>query len=120
LNDGVPLTVGVARDCLVGWYGENRPGRGIWEIADEAIRPERLKLPTLVVAPGADRIVPPRTAIALAERIAGAERLDPHSGHIGMVVGGGSERLMWEPVRGWIEGRVRVARPRNQRRVRRA
>ena len=120
LNDGVPLTVGVARECLIGWYGENRPGRGIWQIADEAIRPERLRLPTLVVAPGADRIVPPRTATALADRIAGAERLDPHSGHIGMVVGSGSDRTMWEPVRRWMERQASAARPHRQRRVRRA
>lgn len=120
LNDGVPLTVGVARDCLVGWYGENRPGRGEWQVDGEAIRPERLKLPTLVVAPAADRIVPPRTATALADRIAEAERLDPHSGHIGMVVGSGSEQTMWGPVRKWIERSARTARPRSRRRVRRA
>jgi polyhydroxyalkanoate synthase subunit PhaC len=109
LNDGVPLTAGVTRECLVGWYGENRPGRGLWQVAGEQVRPERLALPSLVVVPGADRIVPPLTALALAERIPGAERLDPHAGHIGMVVGGGSDRLMWEPVRRWIEMRGRGA-----------
>jgi polyhydroxyalkanoate synthase subunit PhaC len=106
LNDGVPLTAGVARECLVGWYGENRPGGGRWEVAGEQVRPERLKLVSLIVVPGADRIVPPLTALALAERIPGAERLDPHAGHIGMVVGSGSDRLMWEPVRRWIEARA--------------
>jgi len=120
LNDGVPLTVGVARECLVGWYGDNKPGRGDWQIAGEAIRPEQLKLSTLVVVPGADRIVPPRTAMALADRIERAERLDPHSGHIGMVVGSGSERTMWEPVRTWIERQASVSRPGRHRRMRRA
>ena len=85
-------------------------------MAGQPVLPERLKLPTLVVVPGADRIVPPLTARALAERIPGAERLDPQAGHIGMVVGAGSERLMWEPVRRWIE--ARAAQPR--RRPRRA
>ena len=116
LNDGVPLAAGVARECLVGWYGENLPGRGAWDVAGEAVRPERLNLPTLVVVPGADRIVPPLTALVLAERIPGAERLDPHAGHIGMVVGGGADRLMWEPVRRWIEARG-AARARPQRRA---
>ena len=116
LNDGVPLTTGVARECLVGWYGENLPGRGVWEVAGEAVRPERLELPALVVVPGADRIVPPLTAFALAERIPGAERLDPHAGHIGMVVGGGADRLMWDPVRHWIEA-LGAARARPKRRA---
>jgi polyhydroxyalkanoate synthase len=104
----------------MGWYGENKPGRGDWQIAGEAIRPEQLKLSTLVVVPGADRIVPPRTATALADRIERAERLDPHSGHIGMVVGSGSERTMWEPVRTWIERQASVSRPRRHGRMRRA
>jgi polyhydroxyalkanoate synthase len=120
LNDGVPLTAGVARECLVGWYGENLPGRGAWEVAGEAVRPERLDLPALVVVPGADRIVPPLTALALAERIPRAGRLDPHAGHIGMVVGGGADRLMWEPVRRWIEARARGAAGARRRRAGRA
>ncbi len=36
LNDGVPLAAAVARECVVGWYGENTPGRGVWEIAGAA------------------------------------------------------------------------------------
>jgi polyhydroxyalkanoate synthase len=116
LNDGVPLTPEVARECLVGWYGENLPGRGLWQVAGEQVTPERLGLATLVVVPGADRIVPPLTALALAERIPGADRLHPEAGHIGMVVGGGAHRLMWEPVRRWIEARGQ----RGSRRQRRA
>ncbi len=110
LNDGVPLTAGVARECLVGWYGENLPGRGLWRVAGEPVRPERLDLPTLVVVPAVDRIVPPLTALALAQRIPGADLLDPNAGHIGMVVGSGADRLMWEPVRRWIQARGRRAR----------
>ncbi|MDF2766667.1 MAG: poly-beta-hydroxybutyrate polymerase [Rhodospirillales bacterium] len=120
LNDGVPLAAGVAQECLVGWYGENRPGSGSWQVAGEAVRPERLRLPSLVVVPGADRIVPPMTALALAERIPAAERLDPHAGHIGMVVGGGADRLMWEPVRRWIEARAGGAASRSRPRAKRA
>ena len=110
LNDGVPLAAGVARECLTGWYGENLPGRGLWEVAGEKVTPERLDLPSLVVVPGADRIVPPLTARALADRIPGAERLEPQAGHIGMIVGTGSDRLMWTPVRRWIEARGGTAK----------
>ena len=120
LNDGVPLTTGVARDCLIGWYGENRPGRGLWEVAGQRVRPERLRLPTLVVVPGADRIVPPKSAIVLADRMERAQRLDPEAGHIGMVVGGGAGELMWKPVRHWIEARGTTSRTRARRPARRA
>jgi len=33
LNEGAPLAGPVARECLVGWYGENVPGRGAWVVA---------------------------------------------------------------------------------------
>ena len=42
LNDGVALTAGVARDCLTGWYGENRPARGQWTVAGTVIEPGKL------------------------------------------------------------------------------
>ena len=59
LNDGVPLAAPVARECLAGWYGANTPGRGDWRVAGEAVQPSTLDLPTLVVLPDQDRIVPP-------------------------------------------------------------
>ncbi|MEP4887757.1 MAG: alpha/beta fold hydrolase, partial [Alphaproteobacteria bacterium] len=39
LNDGVPLSGPVARECMGGWYGRNTPHEGRWEIAGAAVRP---------------------------------------------------------------------------------
>ncbi len=102
LNDGTELPARVARECLLGWYGENSPGRGEWRVAGTKMRPEELDLPTLVVVPASDRIVPPASALALAERIPGAQRLQPNAGHIGMVVGGHAEEAVWEPLANWL------------------
>src|SRR6185437_5008998 len=65
LNDGVPLAIPVARECLGGWYGEDRPGRGQWRVGSKAVRPRAIEIPALVVVPAQDRIVPPATAAAL-------------------------------------------------------
>ena len=102
LNDGTALPARVARECLLGWYGENSTGRGEWRIAGTKVRPEALDLPTLVVVPASDRIVPPASALALAERIPGAERLEPNAGHIGMVVGGRAKEAVWKPLADWL------------------
>jgi polyhydroxyalkanoate synthase len=104
LNDGVPLAAGVARECLVDWYGTNATVRGDWCVAGMPVRPERLALPTLVVVPGRDRIVPPASAAALAEAIPGARRLTPPLGHIGMVVAGDARAKVWRPLADWIDG----------------
>ena len=103
LNDGVALTAPVARECLVGWYGENRPARGEWRIAGQSIRPNSLDLPSLIALPRRDRIVPPASALALAEALPNAERLTPPAGHIGMVVGRRAREALWKPLETWLK-----------------
>ncbi len=102
LNDGVPLAAAVARECLAGWYGENTPGRGEWRIAGRRIDPAAIRLPSLVMVPSQDRIVPPPSAEPLARLISGAERLQPALGHIGMMVGGRAESGAWRPLAAWL------------------
>lgn len=102
LNDGIPLPGPVALECLAGWYGENMPGRGRWRIDGAAVRPEEIRRPSLHLIPARDRIVPPASARALAERMPGAERIEPTLGHIGMVVAGGAEAQVWRPLAEWL------------------
>ncbi len=79
LNDGVPLTLNVARECLAGWYGANEPGRGLWRIAGRPVLPQSVTQPALVVVPSHDRIVPPASAEALVRDLPAGERLVPSS-----------------------------------------
>jgi polyhydroxyalkanoate synthase len=102
LNDGVPLAAPVARECMTGWYGENTPAREEWRVAGEAVIPARLTLPSLVVIPDQDRIVPPASALALAKALPGAECQSPAAGHIGMVVGGSARPKLWQPLAAWM------------------
>ncbi|HEX4194158.1 MAG TPA: alpha/beta fold hydrolase, partial [Stellaceae bacterium] len=89
LNDGVPLSIPVARECLGGWYGEDRPGRGRWQVGGKPIRPRDVGIPALVVVPAQDRIVPPET-------------WTPRLGHIGMIVGRDAPTAVWEPLAAWL------------------
>ena len=102
LNDGVPLALQVARDCLGGWYGDDLPGRGQWRVGDRLIRPRDIDLPALVVVPAQDRIVPPATAAILADIMPRAESLTPRLGHIGMIVARDAPGAVWEPLAAWL------------------
>ena len=105
LNDGAPLAGPVARECLVGWYGDNVPGSGRWVVGGRPIQPSRIKVPALVMIPSGDRIVPPLSAAALADPKRGlknATRLDLPLGHIGMVVSGRARALCWTPLIDWL------------------
>jgi polyhydroxyalkanoate synthase len=106
LNDGVPLAAGVARDCLIGWYGANTPGRGEWAVAGQRIDPAAISMPTLVVMPEQDRIVPPLSARALAQAIPHATVLSPALGHIGMVSSRRAPVELWPQITEWLAGQL--------------
>ncbi len=102
INDGVPLTAPVARECLQGWYGENTPAAGRWRVAGRAVDPGALDMACLNVVPAQDRIVPPASAAALGTAIPGATQLEPTIGHIGMIVSGGAKARIWSPLAEWL------------------
>ncbi len=103
VNDGVPLAYPVARTCLGEWYGLNTPATGAWRIGDAVVAPESLDLPTLVVVPERDRIVPPASARALASAIPGADVLNTRLGHIGMIVSTHAREDVWQPLWRWLQ-----------------
>ena len=103
LNDGVPLAAEVARECLFGWYGENRPANVTWEVSGQIIDPARIDCPTLGIIPSQDRIVPPASAQALIDIIPSATSLSPKAGHIGMMTGRHAVTQLWKPVTDWIK-----------------
>lgn len=102
LNDGVALPAAVAREALAGWYGRNDPACGRWMVAGLPVEPARLRLPTLALIPERDRIVPPASALGLANAIPGAQIVAPPLGHIGMVVSGGAKGAAWQPLAEWL------------------
>jgi polyhydroxyalkanoate synthase len=102
LNDGVALAAPVAREALSGWYGRNSTGREDWRVAGQAVKPEALDLPCLAVIPDQDRIVPPASALALAELIPACRILRTATGHIGMMAGARAESDVWQPLAGWL------------------
>ena len=103
LNDGVPLPGPVARECLFKWYLENTPENGLWQVGGVPILPDEIRCPTLAVIPERDRIVPPKSARTLADRIPGADVRSVALGHIGMMAGGRAAQDVYEPVADWIK-----------------
>jgi polyhydroxyalkanoate synthase len=117
LNDGVPLALPVAEAVLTEWYGENATGRGAWRIAGRLVDASRCAMPSLVVVPAQDRIVPPGSARALGVELPSAETWTPALGHIGMVVSREAPRAVWQPLRDWLlRGVPRPARRRPRKR----
>lgn len=102
LNDGAPLPGPVAQECLWHWYAENRTVRGTWAPGGMRVRPENLRLPSLVAIPRHDRIVPAASAEALAVRLQAAVVVRPAAGHVSMVVGDRAPARLWRPLSAWL------------------
>jgi polyhydroxyalkanoate synthase len=102
LNDGAPLTANVARTCLRDWYGANAPARGDWSVGGVAVAPQQFSKPAYIAAPANDRIVPPESALAIACDLPDVTVVQPNLGHIGMMVGGGAQKTVWEPLAAWL------------------
>ncbi|MCI0754506.1 alpha/beta fold hydrolase [Teichococcus vastitatis] len=102
LNDGVPLAAPVARETLEGWYGRNDPGEGRWRVAGAAVQPGALQVPAFVAIPRGDRIVPPASALALAEALPDVHHEVVAAGHIGMAAGTRAEAALWQPLDAWL------------------
>jgi polyhydroxyalkanoate synthase subunit PhaC len=103
LNDGVPLTADAARDCARSWYRDNASARGQWRVAGQSIAPQGFAKPALVVVPRRDRIVPPRSAAALAAALPQATVLRPPLGHIGMMAAAAAPLQVWQPIAEWLQ-----------------
>lgn len=103
LNDGVPLAGPAAREALDRWYLGNEPARGTWDVGGQAIRPEEIDLPSLVIVPDRDRIVPPDSALALARAIPRARLRIVPLGHVGMVTGRQAVPRVHRPILHWLD-----------------
>lgn len=108
INDGVALALGVMRDCLRSWYGDNEPGRGLWRVAGQPVDPKLLQRPALVVIPSRDRIVPPNSAEPLAAELGAATVLRPPLGHVGMMSAARAPATLWTPIAEWLRAHMDV------------
>lgn len=103
LNDGVPLTLRSAEDCLVGWYERNDPAHNLWLVGDEPIRPNLLDVPTLVLLPERDKIVPPDSAASLANILPNRTKVSVPLGHVGMIVSKDAPYYTWSRLATWLK-----------------
>lgn len=102
-NSGAPLAKDVAARCLNDWYAHNLTARGKWQVTGSVIDPATIRQPALVIAPEADRIVPPASALALADALPNATRRRAAGGHVTMIVGKRARQSLWEPLGHWLQ-----------------
>ncbi len=103
VNDGVPLTSGVAKECLIGWAQENQLYGGRWTVDGIKITPSKIAIPTFIAIPESDHVVPAGCALPLADVMPDATLTRPSSGHVGMIVGSRAKKELWQPLAEWVK-----------------
>lgn len=103
LNDGVPLSSGVAQEAIKDWFLNNAPVNSAWALGGDHVDARTIKIPSLVVASSADKLVDYETAAALHRQIKNSTFHDPQCGHVGMIAGGDAVEKVWQPIAHWIK-----------------
>lgn len=85
-NDGVPLVAKVALECLQGWYLDNNPQQGGWQVDGQVVNPARIACPSMILVPDRDRIVTPASALALGQVLPQCTQYHVSGGHVGMLL----------------------------------
>lgn len=102
-NDGVDLAGPVARECLIGWYGDNDTHQGRWAVDGRVVAPADLRLPALALIPERDRIVPPGSSTPLISAIAGSRSMIVRGGHVGMLLSARAGTEVYTPLARWLK-----------------
>ncbi len=97
-NDGAPLAMRVAHDCLFKWYQKNQTQNNGWQVGDHVIDPGKLILPGHIITPKADRIVPAASAMALQEKLPHFTHSSEKGGHVTMIAGRKSSATLWDKI----------------------
>jgi polyhydroxyalkanoate synthase len=100
-NAGQPLSLAAAEE-LVGFFADDAPGLGRWQVGGAPVLASALKLPVLDMVAMHDRIVPAAAAISTGGI---GTRLEVNAGHVGMIVGQRAPAAVWQPLAAWLRGR---------------
>lgn len=108
--DEVPLSGRLVHEIFLWLYRENRLCNGTLRIRGRAVRPSRVRLPTLAVANTMDEVAPPASAASFLEAMPGADtRLIEYPGetgvvlqHLGLLVGRDAFARTWPEIASWI------------------
>lgn len=93
VNSGVPMTVPMAKECIIDWSINNTPGKGEW------FDVSGLDMPVYLGCPTNDRIVPIQCSIPLVALLPNAQLEKFPVGHIGML----TKKLCFKPIAEWLK-----------------
>jgi len=103
LNNGIPLSPIVARECFVDWVSDDALRKGGWKPGETAFNAEEVIQSALVVSAQRDTVVRRAASEPLADALIDGRLLRASVGHIGMVVGDTAIQTVWKPISAFLD-----------------
>jgi len=110
LNNMLLYPGGVIQDMVVKMAIDNQLAAGRIEVRDRVADLTQIKANLLVYAGTSDILVPAQIARRIVEVVASKEkefRIAP-GGHMGVILGGGAQKNVWEPSAQWLDTRSQL------------
>jgi polyhydroxyalkanoate synthase len=102
VRDGIDLTTKAMDQLMVEFIGNNIALNDKWQINGQIISPSNLKIPSLIVMPEMDNIVPLSSTKILTSKIPNNQHITIPSGHVGMIIGSKAKEYLWKNLRDWV------------------
>lgn len=104
VNDGIAMPSGVAKNCFIDWVHNNDVCKLKWQVADNIVDPQQLKIPTFIASSNMDHIVPKECSSPLLQLIKNKTVVKSSMGHISIIAGSRAKEKTWQPFEKWIRG----------------
>ncbi|MCH2037002.1 MAG: alpha/beta fold hydrolase [Rickettsiales bacterium] len=101
-NDGIHLTKGIARDCLIHLCRDNLVHKGKYFVNGRPIDLSLIDIPVCIITASKDRIVPFASSTVLAAQLPQYDHIQAQTGHVSLVASSSSQKEVWEPLKAWI------------------
>lgn len=103
-GDNIPFPAEAYRRYIKELYQENQLVKGEHHVAGKRVDLGNIRCPVLTITADRDTIVPPRAALALAEKANAREKehLTVPGGHVGAVVGSRASKALYPAMGAWL------------------
>lgn len=96
VNNGVKMSIPLAREALCGWAIDNSPAKSQW------LDVSKIDCPTYMACPSRDKIVPLTCSMPLFAELPNAEIAKFDCGHVGLI----TKKLIHDPLKNWLEKHI--------------
>jgi polyhydroxyalkanoate synthase len=107
INDNIPMAGETFRQFVKQLYQRDELVRGQFRLGDRTVELGRITCPLLLLTAKNDHLVPPSSTEGIRPHVGSrdVQSMSADGGHVGLVVGGKAQKVLWPAATRWLAGR---------------